>query len=88
MSVKLYVGNLPFDATADAIRTAFEAYGTVHDVSIVTDRVTGRSRGFCFVEMDDASAKAAIEGLDSKDFGGRNLKVNEARDKKGGRGRR
>ena len=87
MSKRLYVGNLPFDATAEAIRTAFDAYGTVHDVSIVTDRVTGRSRGFGFVEMDDASARAAIEGLDSKDFGGRDLKVNEARDRQGGRGR-
>ena len=88
MSKKLYVGNLPFDATTDTIRAAFEVYGTVHDVSIVTDRVTGRSRGFCFVEMDDAGAKAAIEGLDSKDFGGRNLKVNEARDRQDGRRRR
>ena len=88
MSKKLYVGNLPFDATTDTIRAAFEVYGTVHDVSIVTDRVTGRYRGFCFVEMDDAGAKAAIEGLDSKDFGGRNLKVNEARDRQDGRRRR
>ncbi len=88
MSKKLYVGNLPFDATTDTIRAAFERYGTVHNVSIVTDRVTGRSRGFCFVEMDDASAQAAIEGLDSKDFGGRNLKVNEARDRQDGRRRK
>jgi RNA recognition motif-containing protein len=93
MSTKrLYVGNLPFDATTDSVRTAFEAFGTVHDVSLVTDRDTGRPRGFGFVEMDDQSANAAIEGLNNKDFGGRDLTVNEARERNsgggGGRGRR
>jgi RNA recognition motif-containing protein len=88
MSKRLYVGNLPFDTTADALRTVFEAHGTVNDVTIVTDRDTGRSKGFGFVDMDDAGALAAIEGLDSKDFGGRDLKVNEARERKGGFGRR
>jgi len=81
---RLYVGNLPFDATADGIRTAFEAFGTVHDVSIVTDRDTGRSRGFGFVEMDPQAASAAIEGLNNKDFGGRDLTVNEARERNSG----
>jgi len=81
---RLYVGNLPFDATTEDIRTAFEAYGTVHEVSIVTDRDTGRSRGFGFVEMDPESASAAIEGLNNKDFGGRDLNVNEARERKSG----
>ncbi len=89
---RLYVGNLPFDATTDAVRTAFEAFGTVHDVSLVTDRDTGRPRGFGFVEMDDSAANAAIEGLNNKDFGGRDLTVNEARERNsgggGGRGRR
>jgi RNA recognition motif-containing protein len=85
---RLYVGNLPFDATADSIRTAFEAFGTVHDVSLVTDRDTGRSRGFGFVEMDAAAANAAIEGLNEKDFGGRNLTVNEARERNSGGRRR
>lgn len=87
---RLYVGNLPFDATTDAVRTAFEAFGTVHDVSLVTDRDTGRPRGFGFVEMDDTAANAAIEGLNNKDFGGRDLTVNEARERNsgGGRGRR
>ncbi len=84
---KLYVGNLPFDATQEAVRAAFEAHGTVHDVSPITDRDTGRPRGFAFVEMDEQGAKAAIEALDSTDFGGRDLKVNEARERGGG-GRR
>ena len=86
---RLYVGNLPFDATTEDVRTAFEAYGTVHDVSLVTDRDTGRPRGFGFVEMDDQAASAAIEGLNNKDFGGRDLTVNEARERNtGGRGGR
>lgn len=85
---RLYVGNLPFDATTDSVRTAFEAFGTVHDVSLVTDRETGRSRGFGFVEMDEQAARAAIEGLNDKDFGGRDLTVNVARERNSGGGRR
>jgi RNA recognition motif-containing protein len=81
---RLYVGNLPFDATTDDVRTAFEAFGTVHDVSLVSDRDTGRPRGFGFVEMDPQSASAAIEGLNEKDFGGRDLTVNEARERASG----
>jgi RNA recognition motif-containing protein len=81
---RLYVGNLPFDATEAGIRTAFEAFGTVHNVSVVTDRDTGRSRGFGFVEMDSAAAQAAIDGLNNKDFGGRDLTVNEARERSSG----
>lgn len=77
---RLYVGNLPFDASAEGVRAAFEAFGTVHDVSLVTDRQTGRPRGFGFVEMDAESANAAIEGMNNKDFGGRDLTVNEARE--------
>ena len=85
---RLYVGNLPFDATAEGVRAAFEAFGTVHDVTLVTDRDTGRPRGFGFVEMDAQAANAAIEGLNNKDFGGRDLNVNEARERNtGGRGR-
>jgi RNA recognition motif-containing protein len=79
---RLYVGNLPFNAAVDEVRAAFEAFGTVHEVSIVEDRQTGRSRGFGFVEMDESGAKAAIEGLDSKDFGGRDLQVSEARERR------
>jgi RNA recognition motif-containing protein len=81
---RLYVGNLPFEATTDEIRTAFEAYGEVHDVSLVTDRDTGRPRGFGFVEMDAEAATKAIEGLNEKDFGGRSLNVNEARERNSG----
>jgi len=85
---RLYVGNLPFDATTEDVRTAFEAYGTVHDVSLITDRDTGRPKGFGFVEMDPQMANAAIEGLNNKDFGGRDLSVNEARERNsGGRNR-
>jgi RNA recognition motif-containing protein len=83
---RLYVGNLPFDATTDAVRAAFEAFGTVHDVSLVTDRETGRPRGFGFVEMDASAASAAIEGLNNKDFGGRDITVNEARERNSGGG--
>jgi RNA recognition motif-containing protein len=79
---RLYVGNLPFDATAESVRAAFEAFGTVHEVSLVTDRDTGRPRGFGFVEIDAGSAAAAIEGLNNRDFGGRDLTVNEARERK------
>jgi len=81
---RLYVGNLPFEATTDGVRTAFEAFGTVHDVSLVTDRDTGRPRGFGFIEMDPQAASAAIEGLNNKDFGGRDLTVNEARERNSG----
>jgi RNA recognition motif-containing protein len=83
---RLYVGNLPFNATVDEVRAAFEAFGTVHDVNLITDRDTGRPRGFGFVEMDPEAASAAIEGLNDKDFGGRDLNVNEARER-GGRNR-
>jgi RNA recognition motif-containing protein len=85
MSKRLYVGNLPFSASADDVRTAFEAFGTVEEVTLIEDRDTGRPRGFGFVVMDEDGAKAAIEGLDSKDFQGRDLKVNEARERGGGR---
>ena len=87
MAQKLYVGNLPFSATEDQIRDLFSEHGEVQSVSLITDRDTGRPRGFGFVEMENASA--AIEALDGRDFGGRNLKVNEARDRGdrgGGRG--
>ena len=90
---RLYVGNLPFSATVEEVRKAFEAHGTVHEVSLVEDRETGRPRGFAFVEMDAAGAIAAIEKLDGTEFGGRDLRVNEARERNssgggGGGGRR
>ncbi|WP_243360173.1 RNA recognition motif domain-containing protein [Fundidesulfovibrio terrae] len=89
MSKKLYVGNLSFNSTEDDIRNQFATFGEVISVSLITDRETGRLRGFGFVEMDDEGAKAAIQGMDGKDFGGRTLKVNEAEERSrsgGGRG--
>src|SRR5262249_12525154 len=87
---KLFVGNLDFGATEDTIRSAFEAFGTVERVSLMTDRDTGRSRGFAFVEMADAGeADRAIQGLNGTNLGGRAINVNEARPKtEGGGGRR
>jgi len=78
----IFVGNLSFGATEDAIRSMFEAYGTVERVNVVTDRETGRARGFGFVEMSvDAEAERAIAGLNGKDLDGRTLNINEARPK-------
>ena len=83
MGSKLYVGNLSFTTTEDALRAAFSEDGrTVKEVAIPSDRETGRPRGFAFVTMgSDADAKAAIAALDGKDLDGRSLKVNEAQDK-------
>ena len=79
MSKKLYVGNLSFDATETEVRELFEKHGTVESVAMITDRDSGRFRGFGFVEMEDSAANAAIKALDGKDMNGRNLKVNEAK---------
>ena len=81
MSKKLYVGNLSFNSTEDDIRTQFSNFGEVISVNLITDRETGRLRGFGFVEMDDEGANAAIQALDGKELGGRTLKVNEAQEK-------
>lgn len=78
----IYVGNLPFSATEAEVKKLFEAYGPVNSVNLITDRDTGRLRGFGFVEMDDAVAAAAIKSLDGQEFGGRALMVNEARERK------
>jgi len=92
---KIFVGNLDFKATEDAVRSLFEQHGTVERVSLMTDRDTGRSRGFAFVEMtDEGEAERAIAALNGFNFGGRALNVNEARPKvdaggggfRGGRG--
>ncbi len=78
--MKIYVGNLPFSATESEIREHFSQYGEVTDVSLPTDRETGRPRGFGFVEMsDDDAGKEAIRESDGKEFSGRQLRVNEAR---------
>jgi RNA recognition motif-containing protein len=90
MGTKLYVGNLSFRTTSDELRDAFAAAGTVESASVIEDRDTGRSRGFAFVEMATAEeAAAAIEQFNGKDFGGRNLTVNEAKPRadRGGGGR-
>jgi RNA recognition motif-containing protein len=90
LSKKLYVGNLSFSSTEDDVRAAFESHGSVDSVNVITDRETGRSRGFAFVEMEDAgAADNAMRALDGSDLGGRNIKVNEAKDRErsgGGRG--
>jgi RNA recognition motif-containing protein len=89
MNNKLYVGNLSFDTTQTELETAFSAFGTVQSINLVTDRDTGRPRGFGFIEMGtDSEAQAAIDGLNEKDLGGRNLTVNIAkpRENRGGGG--
>jgi CspA family cold shock protein len=81
---KLYVGNLPFSVTDDSLREMFSQYGEVYSASVVVDRERGRSRGFGFVEMDNA--ESAISELNGKDLEGRNLRVNEAREGDGHKG--
>ena len=88
--MNIYVGNLPFNASEDEIRSAFERYGQVSSVTLIKDRETGRARGFGFVEMpENGEAQQAIDGMNGKDFKGRNLVVNEARPRedRGGGGR-
>ena len=79
MAKSIYVGNLPWSSTEEQVRDLFAEYGNVLSVKLVNDRETGRARGFGFVEMDDADAAAAIEALDNQNFGGRTLRVNEAK---------
>lgn len=76
---RMYVGNLPYSSSEDDVRDLFSQYGDVGDVNVVEDRETGRSRGFGFVEMDQAQAEEAMSNLDGSEFGGRTLKVNEAK---------
>lgn len=93
MIKRIYVGNLPFSATEQEVRDMFEAHGPVESVDIISDRETGRPRGFGFVQMEDAAAGDAIAALDGTSMGGRSLRVNEARPRRerggggGGRGR-
>jgi RNA recognition motif-containing protein len=82
LSKKLYVGNISFDSTEADLKNLFGRHGGVQSVAVITDRETGRPRGFAFVEMEDASAaQDAIRALDGTDFGGRTIKVNEAQDR-------
>ena len=80
--MKIYAGNLSYNVSDEDLRAAFAQFGTVDSADVIMDRTSGRSKGFGFVEMSDASeAKAAIEGLNGKDLDGRSLNVNEARPK-------
>lgn len=79
MATKLYVGNLSYNTTNDSLRDAFAQAGTVVSATVLTDRMSGRSRGFGFVEMEEADAAKAIEMWNGKDLEGRDLRVNEAR---------
>jgi RNA recognition motif-containing protein len=83
---KIYVGNLPFSATEAEVSALFSKHGTVHSVALINDRETGRPRGFGFIEMDDAAVEAAIRELDGYEMDGRNLRVNEAQDRRSGGG--
>jgi RNA recognition motif-containing protein len=78
---KLYVGNLPFTATEDAVRALFSPHGTIESLSLITDRETGSPRGFGFVEMANADAARAMQALNGADFDGRPLRINEAQSK-------
>ncbi len=81
MSKRIYVGNLPFSTTEDEIKDLFSTHGEVISVNIISDRETGRSRGFGFVEMGEEDATKAIEALDNNEFNGRKLHVNEAKER-------
>lgn len=89
MGKRIYVGNIPFSCTEEELEELFSAHGAVESVKIISDRETGRSRGFAFVEMEAAGADAAIQALDGRDMGDRPMRVNEARERErrgGGRG--
>ena len=88
MSKKIYVGNLSFDTTEEQVSEMLAEYGKVDSMAWITDRDSGRFRGFCFVEMEESAANAAIKALNDKDLDGRMLRVNEARpreDRRSGR---
>ena len=82
MSKSIYVGNLPWSANEEQVQDLFAEYGSVLSVKLVSDRDTGRARGFGFVEMEDADAINAIAALDGKEFEGRALRINKAEPKK------
>lgn len=81
MSKRIYVGNIPFTTKEEDLRSLFSDFGDVLSASVISDRETGRSRGFAFVEMEAADATKAIEALNNKEYNGRTLKINEARDR-------
>jgi RNA recognition motif-containing protein len=79
---KIYVGNLPWSASEADLKDMFSSFGTVHSVAVISDRETGRSRGFGFIEMDESDADKAIAGVNGRELDGRALRVNEAQDKR------
>ncbi|MDG5815457.1 hypothetical protein QA601_10230 [Chitinispirillales bacterium ANBcel5] len=81
MSQKLYIGNLPYRTTENDVRQLFNKYEPIHSVVLISDRETGRSRGFGFIELDEDCADAAISELGDTIFGGRNLRISKARDR-------
>ena len=83
MNKRLYVGNIPFDTSETDLEELFGRHGSVEVVNVITDRETGRPRGFAFVEMEESAAEAAMKALDGTDIGGRSLRVNEAQEKRG-----
>jgi cold-inducible RNA-binding protein len=88
--MKLYVGNLPYSVNDSILRSTFEAYGAVESARVISDRETGQSKGFGFVEMADGDAQKAMSGLNGQELDGRSLRVNEARPQEprsGGAGR-
>ncbi len=88
MVKSIYVGNLPYSATEDEVRSLFSLYGAVHSVKLISDRDSGRPRGFGFVGMSDSEAEEAINAINGTEMGGRTLRVNEAREKPAPRQRR
>lgn len=87
MGNKLFVGGLAWGTDEDSLRQAFESFGSVREAKVIVDRETGRSRGFGFVTFEaEADAQAAIKGLDGSSLDGRNIRVNEAEDRRGGGG--
>ena len=82
---KIYVGNLPWSTGEADLKDLFARFGKVHSAAVISDRETGRSRGFGFIEMDDADAENAIAQLNGREFGQRSLRVNEAQDRGGDR---
>ncbi len=78
---KIYVGNLPWSATDESLSEMFGEFGEVHSAAVITDRETGRSRGFGFIEMDDTDADKAISAVDGRDMDGRPLRVNQAQER-------
>ena len=86
MTERIYIGNLPFSSTEDDVRDLFQSYGEVLSCALPTDRETGRPRGFGFIEMSNEDAAKAIDALDGQDFSGRQLRVNEAREREDRRG--